>query len=211
MLFTEAAEGGAGVLSRLVEALAAVARRALEIIHIDPDTGADLQHAPGARERCEKGCYDCLLSYSNQYEHAHIDRHTVVDLLRDLCRATVPEGAGGRERTEQREWLNRLSESGLERRFVEHLDEHGFRLPDDAQRTVEGARPDFIYTVDGSPVAIFIDGPHHDDAHQQGRDDEAAARLENAGWTVVRIRYDDDWPTVLRQYSWIFGPGRTSP
>lgn len=214
MLFTEAAEGGAGVLSRLVEeptALATVARRALEIIHIDPDTGADLQHAPGARERCEKGCYDCLLSYSNQYEHAHIDRHTVVDLLRELLRATVTAGAGGRERTEQREWLNRLSDSGLERRFVECLDENGFRLPDDAQQTVEGTRPDFIYTVDGSPVAVFIDGPHHDDAHQQGRDEQAATRLENAGWTVVRIGYDDDWPTVLRQHSWIFGPGRTSP
>ncbi len=50
MLLTEAAEGGAGVLSRLVEepdALARVARRALEIIHYDPDTGD--RPRPGAR------------------------------------------------------------------------------------------------------------------------------------------------------------------
>jgi len=84
MLLTEAAEGGAGVLGRLVEepaVLAAVARRAMSIIHYDPDTGDDLNKAPNARERCEKGCYDCLLSYSNQYEHTLIDRHTIVALL----------------------------------------------------------------------------------------------------------------------------------
>ncbi len=58
MLLTESAEGGAGVLRRLLaepDALARVARRALEIAHFDPDTGEDLGHAPGARERCESG------------------------------------------------------------------------------------------------------------------------------------------------------------
>ena len=101
MLLTEAAEGGAGVLGRLVaepDALARVARRALSIVHYDPDTGVDLDRAPGARERCERGCYDCLLSYANQYEHSGINRHTVVPLLLDLARSRVAGGAGGRDR-----------------------------------------------------------------------------------------------------------------
>ncbi|MBI1377387.1 MAG: DEAD/DEAH box helicase [Frankiales bacterium] len=214
MLLIEAAEGGAGVLVRLVEdpgALAAVARTALEIIHYDPDTGADLDHAPGARERCEKGCYDCLLSYGNQYEHSLIDRHSVVPLLHSLAAAQVHGGAGGRTRADQRDQLTRLSDSGLEREFVTWLDEHGHRLPDDAQVTVDAARarPDLVYYLDGARIAVFVDGPHHDDAVQAQRDAAATERLEDLGWTVLRIRYDDDKAAFTARHSWVFGPGRT--
>jgi superfamily II DNA/RNA helicase len=213
MLLTEAAEGGAGVLGRLVEEphiLAAVARRAMLIIHYDPDTGADLDKAPNARERCEKGCYDCLLAYSNQYEHTLIDRHGIVPLLQQLMSATVVAGAGGRSRDDQQDWLAKLSDSGLERQFVDWLDERGHRLPDDAQRTVEAARarPDFVYEIAGNPVAVFVDGPHHDAEHQQVRDGAAAERLENEGWTVVRVGYEQqEWSDVTARFEWIFGKG----
>lgn len=179
MLLTEAAEGGAGVLSRLVEepsALSAVARRALELIHYEPDTQTDLGSAPGARERCEKGCYDCLLSYANQYEHRYIDRHQIVGLLTQLAGSQVVAGAGGRDRETQRDWLNKLRDSSLEKAYIDWLAEGGYRLPDDAQRHVaddngKQARPDLVYELPGTPVAVFVDGPHHD---------EAAAKLSDA-------------------------------
>jgi hypothetical protein len=213
MLLTEAAEGGAGVLGRLVEepdALARVARRALGLVHYDPETGVDLDKAPTARERCEKGCYDCLLSYSNQYEHSSIDRHVVVPLLQDLAAAEVAGGAGGRDRSDQRAWLNALRDSDLEKKFVDWLAEHGHRLPDDAQRTVDGARarPDLVYDLPGNPVAVFVDGPHHDETVQQLRDREAQERLEDRGWSVVRVRHDDDWLSWVAAHVWLFGPGR---
>jgi hypothetical protein len=215
MLLTEAAEGGAGVLSRLVEepaALAGIARRAMEIIHYDPDTFADLGSAPHARERCEKGCYDCLLSYANQYEHSSIDRHRIVGLLRKLMDARVETGAGGRSRSDQREWLNKLRDSSLEKAYVDWLSEHGYRLPDDAQRTVEdaNARPDLVYFLPGNPVAVFVDGPHHDDTVTRLRDHAATERLENLGWTVVRLRHDDDWPTHAARHGWLLGPGKAN-
>ncbi len=215
MLLTEAAEGGAGVLERLVaepDALARVARRAMQIIHYDPDTGADEGKAPNARERCERGCYDCLLSYGNQYEHTLINRHSIVQLLQHLLTATVTAGAGGKDRAAQQAWLNTLRDSSLERDFVDWLTQHGHRLPDDAQRTVADAqaRPDFVYDLPGSPVAVFIDGPHHDDAGQQLRDAAAEERLEDRGWSVVRVRYDDDWPAAVGKHEWIFGKGAQS-
>ena len=201
------------MLSRLIDepdALARVARRALELIHYDPDTGADLVKAPGARERCEKGCYDCLLSYGNQYEHSSINRHSVVALLQQLAKAVVVGGAGGRERGAQQDWLNKLRDSELEKKFVDWLTDNDYRLPDDAQRTVDGARacPDLIYQLPGNPVAVFIDGPHHDRPERALRDVQAGERLEDLGWSVLRVRYDEDWQALAGKNAWLFGPGR---
>jgi ATP-dependent helicase YprA (DUF1998 family) len=210
VLLTESAEGGAGALRRLVtepDAIATIARQALRIAHFDPDTGADLDHAPGARERCESACYDCLLSYGNQYWHALIDRHRIRDLLLQLSGSTTAAGAGGRTRGDQRSLLSRLADSSLERAFVTWLDERGLRLPDRAQVTVPEAtaRPDLVYDLPSNPVAVFVDGPVHDDAHQQQRDAAAEERLLDAGWSVVRIRHDDDWTAVISRFPSVFG------
>lgn len=86
VLLVEAAEGGAGVLRRLQaepDALAKVAAKALDILHIDPATGQDTDKS------CVRGCYRCLLSYGNQRAHEKIDRRTVRDLLLELCRSTT--------------------------------------------------------------------------------------------------------------------------
>lgn len=211
-LFTESAEGGAGALRRLVaepDALARVATKALEIAHFDPITGEDLGHADGAIERCERACYDCLLSYRNQLEHAVIDRHAVRDLLLALTRARVVAGAGGRTREDQRRVMDALADSSLERSFVEWLDAQGLRLPDRAQVTVAEAqaRPDLVYDIAGTPVAVFVDGPVHDVAHQQDRDREAQERLEDLGWLVIRVRHDDDWSALVDSYPSVFGQG----
>ena len=41
-------------------------------------------------------------------------------------------------------------------------------------------------------VAIFIDGPVHDSAHQQEKDEQARMKLEDeAGWMVLRFHHDD--------------------
>jgi len=79
----EAAEGGAGALTRLIsepQALPKVARRALEIMHFDLGTlEAAAKSGPQALQsvheaRCVAGCYQCLLSYFNQPDHELIDR-----------------------------------------------------------------------------------------------------------------------------------------
>lgn len=210
VLFTESAEGGAGALRRLVvepDAIARVAAKALEICHFDPVTGDDLDHGPGATERCERACYDCLLSYRNQLDHASINRHDIKDLLLELASSTVQAGAGGRSRVDQRSILDALADSSLEKAFVTWLDERGLRLPDRAQVTVAEAkaRPDLVYELPGGPVAVFVDGPVHDTDRQSKLDRDVQDRLEDAGWLVVRVRHDDDWAAVVGKYPSVFG------
>jgi ATP-dependent helicase YprA (DUF1998 family) len=213
-LLTESAEGGAGVLRRLVSdpaALGRAAREALDICHVDADTGEDRGHAMGVSERCERGCYDCLLSYGNQMEHAQIDRRKAIEFLTRLMGATTLAGSGGQQRADSNALLNAHSESSLEQEFLKWLDDHGHRPPDRAQVTVAEARarPDFVYDTSNGPVAIFIDGPAHDPAHQQLRDKEAEDRLIHvASWLdVVRFGYDADWQAVVRRYPSVFGQG----
>ncbi|MFL1428147.1 MULTISPECIES: protein kinase domain-containing protein [unclassified Nocardiopsis] len=206
MLFTEAAEGGAGVLRRIQhdrDALATAARTALEICHIDPDTGVDHDTA------CARGCYDCLLTYYNQAHHQLIDRRLIRDLLLRLTDAeTLPTGKGV-SRTDQMKTLSFQSDTGLEQRFVTWLKEHGHRLPDEAQVLVPeaSARPDFVYRLANAAVAVFVDGPVHDDATVAQRDAEAEDRLLDMGWEVVRVPHDADWSVVVRQHQDYFGPG----
>jgi hypothetical protein len=60
LLFYESAEGGAGVLHRLLDDLTAVRRvaeEALRLCHFDLETGVDQRRAPHAREECEAACY----------------------------------------------------------------------------------------------------------------------------------------------------------
>ncbi|CAM5583373.1 RNA polymerase-associated protein RapA [Streptomyces griseoloalbus] len=102
MLFTEAAEGGAGVLRRIQhekDALAKAARTALEICHFDPDTGEDLG-GPSEHEKCARGCYTCLLTYANQGHHLQLSRHTARPLLLRLAGARTEREDRGESRSE---------------------------------------------------------------------------------------------------------------
>ncbi|RNL87539.1 protein kinase domain-containing protein [Halostreptopolyspora alba] len=207
MLFTEAAEGGAGVL-RLLQSerdhLAEAARTALEICHFDTD-GTDLGGA-----ECARGCYECLLTYGNQAYHQKIDRHAVRDpLLRLAGSATEPTGLG-QSRTGQMRRLVDNADSRLEGRFVEWLKEHGYRMPDEQQIYIPEAqaRPDFLYRLPGVTVAVFVDGPVHEHGDVAERDARAEDRLIDAGLEVVRVPHDADWQAIVTAYPTYFGQGR---
>lgn len=108
VLAYEATEGGAGVLSRLVEdplALGKVAREALRLMHFKNVNEAiakgdsTLLHSRDG-EACVRGCYRCLLSYFNQPDHEMIDRTSdeakqmLIDLARgQLVLAVAPDVA----------------------------------------------------------------------------------------------------------------------
>lgn len=209
-LFIESAEGGAGVLRRLVDepnALAQAAREALRLAHFDPDTGEDNGGEDSRGERCERACYECLLSYSNQLVHRQINRHLVAEQLLALAGATIERGGGGVGHDEQLDALLRSCDSELEREFVRWLSQRNYRLPDEAQRLVEdaGTRPDFVYRLASGNVAVFVDGPHHDAARNAEHDRDVNDRLYDIGWSVVRVAYDGEWSHLAQRYPSVFG------
>ena len=98
-LLYEAAEGGAGVLTRLVsdpESLAKVAREALRIMHFHigderlPD-GPDKLEDTKEHSPCVASCYKCLMSYFNQTDHEYLDRRDSLakKILLKLSSSTV--------------------------------------------------------------------------------------------------------------------------
>ncbi|HPA53405.1 MAG TPA: DUF1998 domain-containing protein, partial [Thermoanaerobaculia bacterium] len=208
LLLYEAAEGGAGVLRRLVDepsAFGAVVRRAQELCHFDPDTGEDLRRAPTSKDDCEAACYDCLLSYGNQPDHRLLDRRAIRDLLASLAGATVELSAAGVPANVHLEELSRKAGSELERRWLDWMHVRQLRLPSRGQVLIAdaGTRPDFLY--DEHALAVYVDGTPHDFPERQERDRKQETALEDLGWSVVRFGHRDDWGAVVARYPEVFG------
>lgn len=204
ILLYELSEGGSGVLRRLMEetnALARVARQALALCHYD-DQGRDLR--PG----CHAACYECLLSYGNQFEALRLDRRRVRDALIELATCRVLPRVEGRTYQEQLAWLQQLVDprSELELGFLEALAAGGYRLPDDAQYRVPESDcvADFFYRPN---VCVFCDGAVHDQPSQRQRDEEQRRQVSARGYRVLVIRYDRDLPTQLAEHPDVFGIG----
>lgn len=208
LLFYESAEGGAGVLRRIAStpaSLPAVARKALEICHFDPESGEDLAGQMDTKDPCEAACYRCLMSYSNQLDHLMLDRKLILPILLDLARSTVDTSPTADPRREHLEGLLRLCGSDLEKEWLMMVHDHGLRLPDRAQYLIEscGTRPDFLY--EQARTAIYVDGPHHDFPERQQRDKEQMEALDDLGVKVIRFSLRDDWRALLEKHSSLFG------
>ncbi|MDT0321558.1 DEAD/DEAH box helicase [Streptomyces millisiae] len=210
MFFVEGAEGGAGVLRLLhdnPEAMADVARTALDILHFD-ERGKDLDRAEGAAERCELGCYDCLLSYNNQRHHSFIDRHTALPHLLALLESRAhPERPVATDPASRAEELLARADSETGGAFVEWLRDRGHRLPDASGEDVPAARarPDLIYRLSDADVAVFLDTQGHVPADLN--DEAAEDRLTDLGWLVIRMTNQAEWEDTVRAYPSVFGPG----
>ncbi|WP_122619053.1 protein kinase [Streptomyces sp. Tu 4128] len=231
ILFMEAAEGGAGVLRRLQaedDAMAKAARRALEICHFAADGTDEGGKAHRGDRACALGCYECLLTYGNQLDHARINRHTVAALLVRFASATATREARGESRSEQYRRLiaeaapvstpveptpveaaaaAALAEQGD---FLGWVKAKGLHLPTETGTllTEANAMPDYVYRQPGTRLAVFVDLP---DTEQTAlRDEDAEERLFDAGWEAVRFRPGDDWDALAGRYADCFGSPTTN-
>ncbi|ABK44516.1 DEAD/DEAH box helicase domain protein [Magnetococcus marinus MC-1] len=218
ILFFESAEGGAGVLTRLVsdpKAIGKVARQALEILHFDSKSGEWIDHTDlqDQDSDCEAGCYRCLLSYFNQPEHILIDRRNplVLDLLCRLIRSQAEKGQSGQSADDLLQSLLNSSVSSLERAWVLYLRDHGYNLPDRAQPLLSDFHTQADFGYSGKQVLIYIDGPHHERDSQRKIDEQITQNLQDAGLTVVRFpKEQSTWPEIIQAHGFIFGQGKNS-
>lgn len=109
ILTYEATEGGAGVLTRLIDdenAINEIASTALSLMHFENvEEAIAAGDAALLKEKedgsCVRGCYRCLLSYFNQPDHELIDRSSpevgqfLIDLARGRILLAATAGSGG--------------------------------------------------------------------------------------------------------------------
>ena len=188
LLFWEAAEGGVGVLSQILQdphAFGRLARTGLELCHFFDHEESD----------CTQACYQCLLSYQNQFDHPLLDRYLIKPFLEQLQASSITlESAPGERKQHYRQlWEQTDPDSELERQVLNAIYEKGMKLPDLAQTLIPEAncKPDFLY--EESKVAVFCDGSVHDTAQQRQQDRIQRDNLDfNSPYSVFSIRYDQD-------------------
>ena len=196
LLFYESAEGGAGALRRLVHEpylWREVAIAGLRLCHQDPDSDKD-ENDGG----CGGACYECLLTYQNQFDHELLDRTKAIPLLRHLLIANLDRGGIKSPETE----------STLEAAFLARLEAGGYRRPDRDHKYFPNARTEPDYLYDDACAAIYVDGPHHDYPDRAARDRNQEEAMLNEGYRTIRFGHNDDWDKIITENQDVFGSGQ---
>ena len=138
--------------------------------------------------------YDDLLSYYNQRDHKSIDRRLIKDAL-DKLRISSLEVQANPGYTSYEDHYQAMLQgldpnSSTEQTFLDYLYNNGLRLPDAAQKRVDGlfVQPDFYYEP---RIWVFCDGTPHDDPAVQA-DDEAKRQAIMAMGDEVWVYYYRD-------------------
>ncbi len=128
------------------------------------------------------------------------------DLLRTYLRHKRQGRNGG---AALRDWLDRYfdikghSESGAELVVLDAIIDAALPVPVRQHRVeLRGHRYRLDLAYPALRVAIEVDGAQHDDGDIAANDEVRTARLEHAGWTILRVRarhLATDLPGLLRQ------------
>ncbi|NIC35822.1 DEAD/DEAH box helicase [Halomonas desiderata] len=204
LLFYEAAEGGAGVLTRLAnnrDDLALVASNALQLIHYRaPQNGIwTLDDLPSLEQtdafgnhQCEAGCYQCLLSYFNQPDHEHINRRNAdaLKLLVALANAQVqPVTSGPAAVTSTTSTDDPLDA------WMSALRQAGAVQPDAVNVSVNNGAAIAAAQYKASRALVFLSEV----------DEQTTGILQDKGWQVLDFSDASRWPQQFAAHVEVFG------
>ncbi|MEQ6435432.1 DEAD/DEAH box helicase [Comamonas sp. w2-DMI] len=210
LLFYEAAEGGAGVLTRLANdsaSLAQVASNALKLIHYQaPSNGIwRMEDLPGqevtnslGNHICEAGCYQCLLSYFNQPDHEHINRRNseVLTLLVALANAQVKLRPAADESATATLVGAEAAGDTLAAQWLAALQQAGLRLPDALNVAVNKGAAIAAAQYKAARALVFL----------TPLDPSTAATLQDKGWQVLDFSEPTHWPAHFAEHFAVFNP-----
>ena len=204
LMFYEAAEGGAGVLTRLAtdpKAMSMVASAALKLIHYEAPKGTwkyeDLLSLEKKNKYgnsiCEAGCYQCLLSYFNQPDHDNIDRRNekAQQLLVALANANI-EMIPSTEISELCEGSEIKSDKT--KLWIEALKEHSCKEPDAINISILEGQAIATGQYKDSRTFVFLDPVPQD----------IKVKIIDKGWQVLEMTEPELWKELFEQYYQIF-------
>ena len=182
----ESSEGSLGILSQLIEqkdAFKEVIEKAIEICRFDDENYQ------------EPASYDDLLSYYNQFHHSVIDRNLIKDALYMLRDSQIEVDLKNEQVDYESHYDYLLAtydkNSSTEKKFLEYLYANGLKLPDKAQKRVDGiyTQTDFFYEPD---IWVYCDGTPHDREEIKERDKQIRSAIKKRGQQVWVYYYQDD-------------------
>lgn len=193
----EASEGSLGILSQFIddkEVFRRVIDEAYTLCRFDDN------------EYKDEASYDDLLNYYNQRYHDVINRFSIKDALEKLkvCKVEIVSSSGRNYKDQYEYLLKRIDQnSSTELKFINFLYEKGYRLPEKAQKQIEGiyCQPDFFYEPN---VWIFCDGTPHDDPKVKENDEAQRNAIRNRGDQVIAYYYKDNLEDLVNQRSDVF-------
>lgn len=206
LLFYEAAEGGAGVLTRLAsepQSLAQVASKALEIMHFTPPPEGEqwqFEHLHQqemtdelGNAKCEAGCYQCLLSYFNQPDHDNINRRNeeALQLLVALANANVclqNESPAG---------FDDVTKDSLLQQWLISLSSAGYQQPDQLNVPVNKGAAIAAAHYKMARALVFLEPVS----------EETRNLLQDKGMQVLDFSDGTQWPVLFSQYQAVFNEG----
>ena len=210
LLFYEAAEGGAGVLTRLANdpaSLAQVASNALQLIHYRPPADGTwrLEDLPSQEATdalgnhiCEAGCYQCLLSYFNQPDHEHINRRNpeALALLVALANAQVkPRLLEDGEQAAANGTQAAIAGDSLESRWLAALNQAGLAPPDALNLPVNQGTATAAAQYKAARALVFLTPV----------DAGITATLQDKGWQVLDFSEPEHWAARFAEHHAVFG------
>ena len=170
--------GGSGLLQQLLDNWSTVVSSVRET----------LLACPGA---CPTSCYDCLRTYYNQFSHELLNRHLAVEALTRISTLSAStarfEAQNDVSNPESADVTANKWERALEHLVVDEWGFSGFspQIPVDLPEVSSHTIPDLAHQA--SLVAIYLDGPDHDDPAQRQKDRFLRSALVARGWTVIEI------------------------